>query len=79
MKAAVKLAARATVLLSVASIAPAETNELRMLEDPETKYAAAPNGVMTYASFMADIGTIKLKPADWKELFFPPVHALSGS
>ena len=35
---------------------------LRMLEDPD---APAPNGVMTYANFMADIGTIKLKPADW--------------
>ena len=37
------------------------------------------NGVMTYASFMSDIGTLKLRPADWKQLFFPAVHDRPGS
>jgi NitT/TauT family transport system substrate-binding protein len=69
----------ARIYLDLAKVKTSEAEMLRMLEDPETKYAAAPNGVMAYANFMADIGTIKLKPADWKELFFPPVHGLPGS
>lgn len=71
--------AAARIYLDLAKVKTSEGEMLRMLEDPETKYAAAPNGVMSYANFMADIGTIKLKPADWKELFFPPVHGLPGS
>jgi hypothetical protein len=35
--------------------------------------------VVSDADFMADIGTIKLKPADWQALFLPPVHGLPGS
>jgi NitT/TauT family transport system substrate-binding protein len=69
----------AQIYLDLAKVKTTEDEMLRMLNDPETKYAAAPNGVMTYASFMADIGTLKLKPADWKELFLPPVHGLPGS
>ncbi len=34
---------------------------------------------MQYAEFMARVGTIKAKPASWKELFFPPLHAVAGS
>jgi NitT/TauT family transport system substrate-binding protein len=71
--------AAAQIYLDLAKVKTTEDEMLRMLNDPETKYAAAPNGVMTYASFMADIGTLKLKPADWKNLFFPPVHGLPGS
>jgi NitT/TauT family transport system substrate-binding protein len=67
------------IYLDLAKVKTSEDEMLRMLNDPETKFAAAPNGVMAYASFMADIGTIKLKPADWKELFLPPVHSLPGS
>jgi NitT/TauT family transport system substrate-binding protein len=34
---------------------------------------------MKYAEFMSRVGTIKAKPADWKELFFPPIHGAAGS
>jgi NitT/TauT family transport system substrate-binding protein len=34
---------------------------------------------MKYAEFMHSVGTIKVKPTDWKELFFPEVHHLPGS
>jgi NitT/TauT family transport system substrate-binding protein len=69
----------ARIYLELAQTKTSEADMLRMLEDPETKYAAAPNGVMTYANFMADIGTLKARPAGWKDLFFPAVHALPGS
>jgi NitT/TauT family transport system substrate-binding protein len=69
----------ARIYIELSKTKASEDDLMRMLDDPETKYSAAPNGVMTYASFMADIGTLKLKPAGWKDLFFPPVHDLPGS
>jgi hypothetical protein len=50
-----------------------------LLPNPETPHEDRRRVAMTYASLMADIGTLKLKPADWKALFLPPVHALPGS
>jgi NitT/TauT family transport system substrate-binding protein len=52
---------------------------LRILSDPNSKFSTIPDGTMRYAEFMSRVGTIKAKPASWKELFFPPVHALPGS
>ena len=34
---------------------------------------------MRYAEFMARVGTIKAKPASFRELFFAPVSGMSGS
>lgn len=45
----------------------------------QVKWTMVPENTMKYADFMHSIGTIKVKPADWKELFFPEVHNLSGS
>jgi NitT/TauT family transport system substrate-binding protein len=69
----------ARIYIELAQVKTSQAEMVRMLSDPETKYAAAPNGVMTYASFMADIGTLKTRPAGWKDLFFPAVHERSGS
>jgi NitT/TauT family transport system substrate-binding protein len=35
--------------------------------------------VIKYVDFMHKIGSIKAKPASWKDLFFPNVHTLPGS
>ena len=42
-----------------------------MLNDPETHFSVAPEGIMKYAEFMHDIGTLKGQPKSWKDLFFP--------
>ena len=52
---------------------------LRILEDPNSRFTAVPEGTMRYAEFMSRIGTIKAKPASWKDLFFPPIHSSPGS
>lgn len=54
-------------------------NILRMLNDPEIVYTTTPNNVMKYVDFMYRIGSIKVKPASWKEMFFPNAHKLPGS
>ena len=45
----------------------------------DNSFSTVPDGTMRYAEFMSRVGTIKAKPASWKELFFSPVHALPGS
>jgi NitT/TauT family transport system substrate-binding protein len=52
---------------------------LKILEDPNSKFSAVPEGTMRYAEFMSRIGTIKAKPASWKDLFFAPVQSAQGS
>ena len=54
-------------------------NILKMLNDPKIVYTTTPNNVMKYVSFMHKIGSIKVKPESWKDLFFPNVHGQPGS
>jgi NitT/TauT family transport system substrate-binding protein len=51
----------------------------KMMSDPQIEYTLAPERVMPFATFMYDVGTLKTKPASWKDLFFPEIHDLSGS
>jgi NitT/TauT family transport system substrate-binding protein len=50
-----------------------------MLTSPGVEYTLTPAGVMKYADFMYAHGLIKVKPASWKEVFFPEIHDLPGS
>jgi NitT/TauT family transport system substrate-binding protein len=52
---------------------------LAILNDPEISYTTTPKEVMRFADFMHQVGSIKVKPASWKELFFEDVHQLAGS
>lgn len=45
----------------------------------EVKWTMAPEHTMKYADFMHAVGTIKIKPTNWQDLFFPDVHGLPGS
>ena len=51
---------------------------LAMLNDPEIEFTMAPQSVMTFADFMYRIGAIKVKPASWKDVFFPEIYNLPG-
>jgi sulfonate transport system substrate-binding protein len=52
---------------------------LKMLDDPQLVYTTTPQHVMKYVRFMHKVGTIKVLPKSWKELFFPNVDKLAGS
>jgi len=69
----------AAIYNAVAKVKQPVEETLKILNDPNTKFSAVPEGTMRYAEFMARVGTIKAKPATWKELFFPPVSAMAGS
>ena len=50
-----------------------------MLEDPQTQFTPTPQNVMKTLLFMNKTGTLKTKPNDWQDLFFPEIHGLQGN
>jgi NitT/TauT family transport system substrate-binding protein len=52
---------------------------LAIMNDPQVRYQMAPERILPFAHFMHQVGTIKTRPASWKDLFFPDVHELAGS
>jgi NitT/TauT family transport system substrate-binding protein len=50
-----------------------------VLSDPHTKFTTTPENTMKYADFMHSIGSIKNRPASWKDMFFPEIHGAPGS
>ena len=51
----------------------------KILDDPDSRFTTTPVGVAHYAEFMQRVGTLKNKPASWKDLFFPTVQSRQGS
>jgi NitT/TauT family transport system substrate-binding protein len=52
---------------------------LAIMNDPQVRYTLAPERLLPYAQFMHQVGTLKTRPASWKDMFFPEVHELAGS
>ena len=52
---------------------------LEVLNDPHVKFTTTPENVMKYAEFMHGAGSLKNRPASWKDLFFPEIHGAPGS
>ena len=52
---------------------------VKIMSDPNFVYSTAPQQSMKFADMMFRAGTIKNKPASWKDYFFPEVHNLKGS
>lgn len=69
----------AGIYLAVSKQKSTADDIVKILDDPNSRFSTVPDGTMRYAEFMARVGTIKAKPADWKDLFFPPIHAKAGS
>lgn len=52
---------------------------LAILDSPEVEFTQTPKNITKYSDFLYRIGSIKVKPETWKDLFFPEIHHLSGS
>jgi NitT/TauT family transport system substrate-binding protein len=50
-----------------------------LLADPDIRFTTTPENMMRYAAFMHEIGSIRHRPSEWTELFFPEIHAVPGS
>jgi NitT/TauT family transport system substrate-binding protein len=51
----------------------------KMLASPYIEYSVAPQNTMKYAAFMNKVGSLKNRPASWKDYFFPEAHEQMGS
>jgi len=69
----------ARIYVSLAKVKTGEDEMMRMLDDPDTHYSAVPEGVMKYATFMSEVGTLKAPVKSWKDVFFPIVHDEAGN
>jgi NitT/TauT family transport system substrate-binding protein len=69
----------AEIYLAVSKQKGAVDEIVRILNDPNSKFSTVPDGTMKYAEFMFRVGTIRAKPALWKDLFFPPIYGSAGS
>ena len=59
--------------------APPREFVMQLLNDPQHEFTTVPKNTMKYASFMARTGTVREAPGDWKDMFFPEMHAVQGS
>ena len=49
-----------------------------VISDKDYAYTLSPEKVFKTADFMGKVGTIKDKPATWKDMFFPEIYDLPG-
>ena len=52
---------------------------LEMVSDKNTTFSATPTGMMQFANFMADVGSIKIRPAKWSDMFMPALAGRAGN
>ena len=52
---------------------------MEILNDPDVRFTTSPESLMTYANFMADVGSIKARPKAWQDMFFPEIHGVKGN
>jgi NitT/TauT family transport system substrate-binding protein len=72
-------AAAADRYLALSGDKIARADLMAVFDNPRIQFNAAPQGVMTFASFMKQVGTLRAAPKDWKDLFFPAAQTLPGS
>src|SRR5450755_324704 len=51
----------------------------KLVAGAQVQWTLIPENTMKFADFMAEVGTLKSKPASWKDYFFPEVYDLNGS
>jgi NitT/TauT family transport system substrate-binding protein len=56
-----------------------EDDLVASISAPEFKFSKTPKTVGTLVDFMHRVGSIKNKPASWKDLFFAEAHDLPGN
>lgn len=54
-------------------------NILAIIADPQMKFTTVPENIIKFTDFKQRTGSMKVKPASWKDLFFENVWQQSGS
>ncbi len=72
-----KLAAEIYAKSSKVKVDPAEV--LEMIEDKDARFSTTPTGMLQFAEFLHRVGSIKVKPSKWSDMFVPQLAARPGS
>ena len=72
-------AAAARIYVDSSKVKVSVEEIVAMLDDKDTRFSTVPNKVADFAEFLSLSGTIKTKPASWKDLFIPALHDKAGS
>lgn len=77
----IKADLRAAVRIYIAESKDKESEDflVKMLSSPDIAFTVEPHNTMVYATFMHERGLIKVRPASWKDMFFPEIHGRNGS
>ena len=51
----------------------------KIVAGPQVRWTLTPENTMKYADFMSSVGTLKQKPTNWKDYFFPEIYDQKGS
>ena len=51
----------------------------KIVSGPQVRWTMTPENTIKYADFMVSVGTLKAKPASWKDYFFPEIYDVNGS
>lgn len=72
-------AAAAEIYARTAKVKTTKEEVLEMLQDKDTWFSATPEGVLKIAEFMHGVGSIKVKPASWQDMFVTQLRDRKGS
>ena len=51
----------------------------KIVDGPQVRWTLTPEATIKFADFMAEVGTLKVKAASWKDYFFPEIYDEKGS
>jgi NitT/TauT family transport system substrate-binding protein len=51
----------------------------KIVTGPQVHWTMTPEATIKFADFMAEVGTLKVKAASWKDYFFPEIYDEKGS
>jgi len=51
----------------------------KIIRDPQNEWTTTPKKVLTFLDYMNRAGLVSAKTGDWRDIFFPNIHAASGS
>lgn len=69
----------ADIFNSISKTAASKEEVVKMLADPDTRFSTTPKGLMEYATFMHAVGSIRIRPESWKDMFMPALQGRAGS
>ena len=72
-------AAAAEIYARTAKVKTTKEEVLEMLQDKDTWFSSTPEGVLKIAEFMHGVGSIKVKPASWQDMFVTQLRDRNGS